>query len=272
MPPRHALRTGQISVSTRMKLPPRIPRISSSEYRRRISPSVRSNIRLGCNNTGQLGNSGTLSHSYEPVPVAGGHTFTSLSTTNMHTCGTTTSRALYCWGSNNSGQLGNNATSIPATTPALVAGGLQIAAVSAGAHHTCALITTGATYCWGDNAGGKLGDGTTTQRATPVAVAGGITFVSVTAGGRHTCGLTGTGTAYCWGSNSEGQPGDGSMLVRSTPAAVAGGLTFTVISAGHSHTCGRTPASAVYCWGLNASGQLGDGTAINRSVPVLVVQ
>ncbi|NCV90370.1 MAG: hypothetical protein EBW19_09300, partial [Betaproteobacteria bacterium] len=37
--------------------------------------------------------------------------------------------------------------------------------------HTCGLSSTGATYCWGANGNGQLGDGTTEDRTSPVAVA-----------------------------------------------------------------------------------------------------
>ena len=42
-----------------------------------------------------------------PVPVSGGLTFQSLSTGSNHTCGVTTDGAVYCWGLNMMGQLGN---------------------------------------------------------------------------------------------------------------------------------------------------------------------
>ncbi len=61
----------------------------------------------GDNSSGQLGNGTFNSSSGVPVPVSDGHTFTSVSAGNTHTCGVTTSDETFCWGYNFFGQLGN---------------------------------------------------------------------------------------------------------------------------------------------------------------------
>jgi len=61
---------------------------------------------------GQLGNGadssagGGVPIAAAPVPVAGGHLFTSLATGDAHTCGLTTSAEVWCWGVGTEGQLG----------------------------------------------------------------------------------------------------------------------------------------------------------------------
>jgi alpha-tubulin suppressor-like RCC1 family protein len=143
-------------------------------------------------------------------------------------------------------------------------------ALASGAMHTCALISTGAAYCWGRNMYGEVGGGASPQRF-PSAVVGGITFTSLTAGWAHTCGLTSAGVAYCWGSNNSGNLGDGTKANRSAPVAVTGGLTFTTLAGGFGGTCGLTTNGTAYCWGFNADGELGDGTTVNRLGPVAVL-
>ncbi len=47
--------------------------------------------------------------------------------------------------------------------------GKRITAISAGAHHTCA-VADGKAFCWGSNGHGQLGNNTTTNSRLPVAV------------------------------------------------------------------------------------------------------
>ena len=48
--------------------------------------------------------------------------------------------------------------------------GVAFTSVSAGYSHTCGVTAVGATYCWGDNEYGQLGDGTNWNLRKPVAV------------------------------------------------------------------------------------------------------
>ncbi|HEX7918339.1 MAG TPA: hypothetical protein VF454_03000, partial [Gemmatimonadales bacterium] len=89
-----------------------------------------------------------------------------------------------------------------------------------GSDHACALLTSGAAYCWGSNSAGQLGRAGASS-ATPVAVAGGFVFSTLSAGAEHTCGLElGTGAVGCWGANYAGQLGDGTTTDRDHPVAV----------------------------------------------------
>lgn len=177
----------------------------------------------GSNGLGRLGDGTTLGRaSPTPSPVAGlsaGVAF--ISAGDEHSCAVTTTGAAYCWGSNALGKLGDGSV-VDSSTPVAVAG-LQagVATISAGGFHSCAVTVTGATYCWGGNDLGRLGDGTVVNATTPVAVAGLDTGVAaVSAGGFHSCAVRRTGTVVCWGGNSNGQLGDGTNINRTTPVSV----------------------------------------------------
>ena len=221
----------------------------------------------GSNGYGQLGD-GTTTNSTTPVDVSGlSSGVSAISAGYFHTCALTNSRIIKCWGSNEYGQLGDGTTT-NRTTPVGVYAGY---AISAGGHHTCAIMIH-SVKCWGDNESGQLGDGTTTNSTTPVDVSGLSSDVSaISAGYFHTCALINTGGVKCWGYNGNGQLGDGTTNNRTTPAYVFGLVSgISAISAG-GHTCAHTDSDGGKCWGGNSSGQLGDGTTIDRTTPVDVL-
>lgn len=187
----------------------------------------------GSNVYGQLGD-GTDDNAFvTPVDVSlpgGVAGFTSLAAGGIHTCALTAAGAAWCWGSNNSGQLGttvspNSEVPVPVELPA----GVALASLTSGHSHTCGLTAAGAAYCWGQNGDGQLGNNSTLDSPAAVAVLlpTGVTgFTRIVAGGQHTCAISSAGAAYCWGNNDDGQVGDNSTSDRLTPQLVSGGLQF----------------------------------------------
>src|SRR4249919_1841539 len=231
----------------------------------------------GSNAYGQLGD-GTTTQRLTPVPVAGlGSGVRSIAAGGDHTCAVTTAGAVFCWGDNIAGQLGDG-TRAQRNMPVAVSGvssGVQ--SIALGYYHSCALSTAGAVSCWGYNAVGALGDGSTgdanNDRLTPVAAVGlGSGVREIAAGYEHSCAVTTAGAMLCWGWNVHGQLGDNTTTNRLTPVPVAGlSSGVQALAGGVYHTCAMTTADAVYCWGSNALMQLGDGTTTERLTPVPVL-
>jgi alpha-tubulin suppressor-like RCC1 family protein len=128
-----------------------------------------------------------------------------------------------------------------------------------GFEHTC-VTTSGALWCWGDNARSQLGLGDVQTRRTPVRVSEFDDFVDLCAGEAHTCALRASGTLYCWGSNEHGQLGLGDLAPRSTPTALPASA-FVRVACGGENTCALSAEGALYCWGNNLEGQNGQGDA-----------
>ncbi len=241
----------------------------------------------GADSAGQLGGAsedtcGKTPCSTSPIDVTDLNSgAAAVSAGSEHTCAVTMEGGVKCWGRNQYGQLGDGTTA-DSDAPVDVSGlSSDVAAVSAGVGHTCALTAAGGVKCWGYNDTGRLGDGTKTNRAMPVDVVGLSSGVkAISAGGSHTCALTAAGGVKCWGLDSAGpemcaHPPLGETSPCSTAPLDISGLSSGVaaVSAGgdlwYGHTCARTTAGAVKCWGKDTFGQLGAATSAVCAHPTL---
>jgi alpha-tubulin suppressor-like RCC1 family protein len=171
---------------------------------------------------GLLGNGYTANSTFA-VPVlsaSGGAQFTgvdSLAISEDHICAVTTGHALYCWGSNGSGQAGvGTATAqylYPAPVTALSSNVANVTVSTAFASGTCATTTAGDVWCWGANGSGQLGAGTTSASSNvPVLVLSaadggaplsGVSHVQFYEGGNYVIAQKAAdGSLWTWGGGS----------------------------------------------------------------------
>jgi alpha-tubulin suppressor-like RCC1 family protein len=194
-----------------------------------------------------------------------------------HSCAIRSDGTGACWGRGLEGQLARGIAA-DAAAPVAIADerGVPLdgmAAVAAGARHTCLLKFEGTVLCAGDGARGQLGRGpAVADGAVPRLV--GLTGVgAIAAGDRHTCAAGFDGRVWCWGADDLGQSATGGD--RDVPAAALERATTQIadavrLAAGATHTCAIKRDGSLWCWGSHADGELGDGSIAPSSPPVQV--
>ena len=194
------------------------------------------------------------------------------------TCAVVSGGQMWCWGDNDSGQLGIGVTGGGAhsrptkvcSNAACSAHLMGVAHIAVGVKHTCAVLSDSSLMCWGANDSGALGIGTMGGSSTiPVSVCAdsactahlqNVKVVSASGALGPTCAVTTGGGVKCWGHNFYGAVGDGTTSHRTAPVDVTG-LTSGVVTvaAAKEHTCALTTAGGVKCWGNPNQGRLGNG-------------
>ncbi|HEY3818286.1 MAG TPA: hypothetical protein VGL81_14000 [Polyangiaceae bacterium] len=162
---------------------------------------------------------------------------------------------------------GDDAPSFPGVDASAAAG------VFAGQSSTCA-ISSGAAFCWGDNANGEVGAGDEQAHLEPVAVDTNSRLTTAAVGEVHACAIRAPdASVLCWGGNTNGQLGVGDGADRPTPQIVSLPFPAVSITTGYQHTCAILFDGSLWCWGDNDEGELGLNDAYgspNQPVPVRV--
>jgi alpha-tubulin suppressor-like RCC1 family protein len=193
---------------------------------------------------------------------------TNVAAGSNHTCALMADQSVYCWGQNTSGYLGVGNGSADTATPLPVSLPGPAAKIAAEAGATCALLTNGDLYCWGDNSFGRLG-GTVAGYSTPVKVQnlpGAVRDFAMSA--THTCAVLQTDNELmCWGSNSANEtdnfakemtyPTDLEQYVGQEVAGVS--LTLNPTVPNRDSACVLLIDGQVSCHGSNFYGDLGRG-------------
>lgn len=190
-----------------------------------------------------------------------------------HSCALLKSGGVKCWGSGTKGQVGDGLNSEQLTPSDVTGLSRGVAAIAAGGHHTCALLTNGGVKCWGLGENGQLGNNDTSNKSAPVDVIGLSSGVAaIAAGSQHTCALLINGAIKCWGAGLRGRLGNDNTTDQLAPVDVAAlDGAASAVTAGAQHTCALLANSGVKCWGYNVAGQLGSGDAEDRTIPIDVL-
>ena len=242
----------------------------------------------GNNNHKQGALPGDMRESPRPSKVESLTGITTIAAGSNTTCATNEAGALFCWGYNYYGQIGNGqeGSGHDAATPVQVSKVQNVAQVDIGEYHTCAVLQSGEAHCWGRDGYGNLGGAERGNRTEPNVVANVADAQSIALGGHHVCVIRQSGAVACWGRSESGQLGASEIsdpyhatdvipamdsLITPPPTPP----TFTpdpatpvqaepMISTSEGFACALGTEGQPVCWGSNSSGQLGDGTTVYR--------
>ena len=123
------------------------------------------------------------------VQLPGGRMAAAVAAGGYHTCAVLTDRTAICWGWNFYGELGRDSTAavcgsggggcMSGLATIFLGAGAAVVAIAAGYGHTCAIVASGVTKCWGWNFEGRLGIGSTADQgdsAGEMAALGAVTL------------------------------------------------------------------------------------------------
>ena len=212
----------------------------------------------GSNALGQLGNSSAGTRSATPVAVSGLTAIAAISAGGRHNLALTSAGAVYAWGANDGGQIGDG-TFGQRATPVPVSALANVVAIAACGSHSLALKNDGTVVAWGANGFGQLGDGTQNNRTTPVIIyALGNNVGQIACGDNHSLALRSGGGLYTWGANVNSQLGDGTNFNRAVPLLVPTPANVVSIAGGGRHTAAIDTSAKLFIFGDNFFGQVGN--------------
>lgn len=255
----------------------------------------------GYGNNGRLGYQSTINKgdganemgdNLAAVNVGSGLTVKSIAAGYSHTCVILNDDTVKCWGVNSYGQLGVSSTAHKGDNSnemgdnllrADLGTGKTAKAISAGVHHTCAILNDDTLKCWGRNNYGQLGledmvnrgDGANEMgdNLPTINVGAGLTVTQVNAIYYHTCAILNNSSIKCWGYGGAGRlgyestanKGDGASEMGDNLSAINLGTGKTALGIGgaNAHTCIHRSDNKAVCWGYNTAGQLGLGHSTN---------
>jgi len=230
----------------------------------------------GRNYSGMLGNNSTTdSNKAVPVLKANGSGTAPLTGAidvkagGQSACALDTTGAVYCWGYNGDGELGNGSNADRHIAGPVMQGSAAFTGAEqlvSGDNFFC-VKKAGDFWCWGDNSSGELGTGSNTDQPAPIKVA---TTTAFGAGNYHSCWVNPDTSVSCVGANWHAQLGQGSGNDYTgqdqnmpKPVVTDAGTPFmgaAEVTGGGAMTCARTTDGHLYCWGDNKYGQIGGGS------------
>ena len=184
----------------------------------------------------------------------------SLSTSGAHACGIDAKNQLFCWGTNDYGELGDG-TDTARPVPQRVELPEPATYVSVSGNHSCAIVKSGAVYCWGLDPRGRPLEPVDkpdpfVPKHPPIDVGNARVLPAP--------------PPHWTEDPNHPRP---KMHADKKPVRIEGLENTVSIALGEAqsilpYACALGSDSIVRCWGANDRGQLADGTYVDRSTPL----
>lgn len=226
---------------------------------------------------GVVGNKGAISQLQldRPTAIAGiSGRVVQIATSNSDGYALTATGAVYGWGVNTYGELGNGQLT-PYETKAVKLDFPADVKISSLANPMpfdagLAIDSTGHAWGWGLSAADDLCLSSLVNSRPQQLPLDGVTLAT---GARTHALFDSKGIVYACGSGDAGELGNGSTSSASTPTPIVGlpsGVRITGLTSSWEGSGALLATGEYYNWGYNAAGQLGNGSTANSAVPVKV--
>ena len=183
--------------------------------------------------------------------------------------------ALWMWGINSTGRLGNSSTIDRSSPVQTVAGGTNWKCIAIGNSYSAAATKTdGTLWLWGCDINGQLGNNSTITQSSPVQTISATTnWSQASISTIHSAAIKTDGTLWLWGVGTSGQLANNAITNRSSPTQTISATTnWLQVSLGRdSLSAAIKTDGTLWLWGIAGTGQLGNNSTINRSSPTQTV-
>jgi alpha-tubulin suppressor-like RCC1 family protein len=182
---------------------------------------------------------------------------------DSHTLAVTDDGALWSWGSDSDGQVGNGSTyTHNITDPQKIPTSGVFTSVASGKLHSVALDRDGYLWSWGSDVYGQQGNGAKTGNIhEPTRMSTSARFISVEAGAHTTIAIDTEGHLWSWGWGGNALLGNGGLSDVTAPEKLVTATTFTSVTSGATSSLAVGTDGSLWSWGRNNAGQQGNGSA-----------